>query len=94
VQITIPTGLFNLGSFTPPQAPAPTAPSAVDLRMAEINAEIERKRQEEEAAKKVAPEPANISSYYDALRAGEDPSEFADILQSSLRWLKQAHTLL
>jgi len=85
-QISVPTGLFNLGSFTPPQAPvapAPTAPSAVDVRMAEIRAEVERKRQEEEA-KRVAPEPANISTYYDALRVGEDPSEFADILQSSL----------
>jgi hypothetical protein len=86
VQITIPTGLFSLGGFTLPQtpvAPAPAAPSPVDLRVAEIEAEVERKRQEEEAGRAV-PEPADISAYYDALRAGEDPSEFADILQSSL----------
>ena len=85
-QISVPTGLFNLGSFTLPQAPVastPAAPSAVDVRMAEIRAEVERKRQEEEA-KRVAPEPANISTYYDALRAGEDPSQFDDILQSTL----------
>lgn len=85
-QITVPTGLFNLSNFTLPQAPVaptPAAPSAVDVRMAEIRAEVERKRQEEEA-KRVAPEPANISTYYDALRAGEDPSQFDDILQSTL----------
>ena len=85
MQITIPTGLFNLGGFTLPQtpvAPAPAPPSPVDLRVAEIEAEVERKRQEE--AGRAVPEPADISAYYDALRAGEDPSEFADILQSSL----------
>ena len=86
MQISIPTGLFDLGNFRLPQAPVaptPAAPSAVDVRMAEIRAEVERKRQEEEA-KRVAPEPANISTYYDALRAGEDPSQFDDILQSTL----------
>ena len=85
MQITIPTGLFNLGSFALPQAPvAPAAPSAVDARMAEIRAEVERKRQEEAEAAKAAPAGANISAYYDALRAGEDPSKFVDVLQSSL----------
>jgi len=85
VQITVPTGLFNLGSFTLPQAPvAPVAaPSAVDARMAEIRAEVERKRQEEEAAK-VAPKGANISEYYDVLRTGENGEQFVDVLQSSL----------
>ena len=84
VQIAVPTGLFNLGSFTPPQAPiAPAAPSAVDARMAEIRAEVERKRQEEEAAK-VAPKGADISEYYDVLRTGENGEQFVDVLQSSL----------
>ena len=85
MQITVPTGLFNLGSFTLPQAPvAPVAaPSAVDARMAEIRAEVERKRQEEEAAK-VAPKGANISEYYDVLRTGQNGEQFVDVLQSSL----------
>ncbi len=74
--------LSKLGNFTLPVAPTP-APSAVSSRVAEIEAEVERKRREEEAKRSV-PEPANISSYYDALRAGGDTSEFVDILQSSL----------
>ena len=86
MQITVPTGLFNLGNFTLPQAPvAPVAPapSATDARIAEIRAEVERKRQEEEASR-VAPKAADISSYYDALRSGEDAEQFVDVLQSTL----------
>jgi len=86
IDFTVPTGLFNLGSFTPvqtPVAPALSTSSGVASRIAEIEAEVERKRQEEEA-RRVAPKPADISAYYDALRAGEDRDEFADILQSTL----------
>jgi len=48
-------------------------------------AERNRLQAEADAAKAAQIPGANISAYYDALRAGEDPSKFVDVLQSSLQ---------
>jgi hypothetical protein len=61
--------------------------AAKDAKLAKLKAEVDArnragaKANEEKAAKLPG---ANISAYYDALRAGEDPSKFADVLQKSL----------
>ena len=61
--------------------------AAKDAKLARLKAEVDArnragaKANEEKAAKLPG---ANISAYYDALRAGEDPSKFADVLQKSL----------
>lgn len=95
-QITIPGGLFGSGGFDPlalqrqaeERGRAEREYQAAEAaRLAALKAEVaERNRlqAEADAAKAAQVQPANISTYYDALRAGEDPSEFADILQSSL----------
>ena len=96
VQITIPGGLFGSGGFDPlalqrqaeergrAEREYQAAEAAKLAALKEEVAERNRLQAEADAAKVALIQPANISSYYDALRAGEDPSEFADILQSSL----------
>ena len=96
VQITIPGGLFGSGGFDPlalqrqaeergrAEREYQAAEAAKLAALKEEVAERNRLQAEADAAKAALIQPANISSYYDALRAGEDPSEFADILQSSL----------
>jgi len=61
--------------------------AAEKARLDTLKAEVDARNRAAaaEAEAKAAQIPgANISAYYDALRAGEDPSKFADILQSSL----------
>jgi hypothetical protein len=95
-QISVPGGLFGSGGFDPlalqrqaeERGRAEREYQAAEAaRLAALKAEVEernRRQAEADAAKAAQVQPANISTYYDALRAGEDPSEFADILQSSL----------
>lgn len=61
--------------------------AAEKARLDALKAEVDARNRAvaAEAEAKAAQVPgANISAYYDALRAGEDPSKFADILQKSL----------
>jgi hypothetical protein len=95
-QITIPGGLFGSGGFDPlalqrqaeERGRAEREYQAAEAaRLAALKAEVDERNRlqaEADAAKAAQVQPANISTYYDALRTGEDPSEFADILQSSL----------
>ena len=95
-QITIPGGLFGSGGFDPvalqrqaeergrAEREYQAAEAARLAALKEEVAERNRLKAEADAAKAARLQPANISSYYDALRAGEDPSKFADILQGSL----------
>ena len=95
-QITIPGGLFGSGGFdllalqrqAEERGRAEREYQAAEAaRLAALKAEVDERNRlqaEADAAKAAQVQPANISTYYDALRAGEDPSEFADILQSSL----------
>jgi len=94
VQINIPGGLFGAGGFDisklqdnpylKQQREYQAAEAARLAALKEEVAERNRLQAEADAAKAAQVQPANISSYYGALRAGEDPSQFADILQSSL----------
>jgi len=95
-QITIPGGLFGSGGFDPvalqrqaeergrAEREYQAAEAARLAALKEEVAERNRLQAEADAAKAARLQPANISSYYDALRAGEDTSQFDDILQSSL----------
>jgi hypothetical protein len=95
-QISVPGGLFGSGGFDPlalqrqaeERGRAEREYQAAEAaRLAALKAEVEernRRQAEADAAKAAQVQPANISTYYDALRTGEDPEQFADILQSSL----------
>ncbi len=95
-QITIPGGLFGSGGFDPvalqrqaeergrAEREYQAAEAAKLAALKEEVAERNRLQAEADAAKAAQVQPANISTYYDALRAGEDPSQFDDILQSTL----------
>jgi hypothetical protein len=96
VQITIPGGLFGAGGFDPvalqrqaeergrAEREYQAAEAAKLAALKEEVAERNRLQAEADAAKAAQVQPANISTYYDALRTGEDTSQFDDILQSTL----------
>ena len=96
MQITIPGGLFGAGGFDPvalqrqaeergrAEREYQAAEAARLAALKEEVAERNRLQAEADAAKAAQVQPANISTYYDALRTGEDTSQFDDILQSTL----------
>jgi len=95
-QITVPGGLFGSGGFDPVALQRQAEErgraereyqAAEAARLAALKAEVDERNRlqaEADAAKAAQVQPANISTYYDALRAGEDTSQFDDILQSTL----------
>lgn len=96
MQITIPGGLFGAGGFDlvalqrqaeergRAEREYQAAEAAKLAALKEEVAERNRLQAEADAAKAAQVQPANISTYYDALRTGEDTSQFDDILQSTL----------